>query len=146
MGSSMTVVSLPKLKVLSTFLALILTFSLVSVEPINGSPKARKASTRSARKSAKGKSRSLSARARSRRGGSRSERLSSRYSRRGGRLYARGRGRRGRSRWRAQVSTSSHGGGVHNYLSQSWTQPVNPGEGAPRDAETGDQTPSLTAI
>lgn len=142
----MTVVSLPRLKVLSTFLALILTFSLVSVEPINGSPKARKVSARSARKSAKGKSRSLSARAKSRRGGSRSARSSSRSSKRGGRLYARGRGRRGRSRWRVQVATSSHSRGVYNFLSQSWTQPLTPGEHATSEAGTANQAPSLSVI
>ena len=144
----MTAVSLPRLKVLSTFLALILTFSLVSVEPINGTPKAKKVSARSARKSARGKSRSLSARAKSRRGGSRSARLSSRSSKRGGRLYARGRGRgrRGRSRWRVQVATSSHGRGVHNYLSQSWTEPLTPGERATSEPGTGNQAPSLSTI
>jgi D-alanyl-D-alanine carboxypeptidase len=141
----MTVVSLPRLKVLSTFLALILTLSLVSVEPINGSPKSKKSSARSARKSVKGKSRSPSARAKARRGGSRSARVSSRSSKRGGRLYARGRGRRGRSRWRAQAATSSHSRGVHNFLSQSWTQPT-PGERATIEEGTANQAPSLTAI
>lgn len=142
----MTIVSHPRLKLLSTFLALILTFSLVFVEPINGSPKAKKASARSARKSAKGKSQSLSAQAKSRRGGSREARLSSRSSKRGGRIYARGRGRRGRSRWRAQVATSSHTRGVHNFLSQSWTQPLTPGERASSEAAAADQAPGLSSV
>lgn len=138
----MTIVSLPRVKVLSIFIALLLTFSVVLVEPTQGSPKAKKSSARSA----KGKSRSVSARTSSRRGGSRSARLSSRSSKKGGRLYARGRGRKGRSRWRAQAATSSHTRGVHNFLSQSWTQPQSSVARPASDTEMASQGPSLSEI
>src|SRR5712691_582140 len=119
----MIVVSLPRLKALSTFLALTLTFSLATVEPINGTPKGKKAAARSVRKGSKAKSTSRSGRTVASRRGSRSGKLNARNSNRGGRLYARG--RRGRSRWHRQVVTASvHGMGVHNFLSQSWTQPL----------------------
>ena len=125
-----------RLKTLSTFIAFVLIFSLFSVEPINASPKGKKSAARSVKKGAKGKSKSRSARASARRGSSRSSKLSARSSRRGGRLYARGRGRR--SRWRRQVATSVHGTGVHNYLSQAWTQPLGPAE---RTSSPGEPEP-----
>lgn len=141
----MKVVSLPKLKALSTFLALVLTFSLVSVEPANGNPKAKKAAGRTVKKGAKGKSKSRSGRTVARRGGSRSARLSTRNSKRGGRLNARGRGRRGR--WRRQVASSSvHGVGVHNFLSQSWTQPLSPAEKNASEAASANAAPSYSAV
>ena len=143
----MRVLSLPRFKALSVSVALFLTLSLVSVVPANGSPKAKKASARSARKSVKAKSKSVSARTKSRRGGSRAARVS-RSSKRGGRFNARGRGRRGRSRWRAQVATSSHSRGVHNFLSQSWTQPLNSGSGERTlgEAGTATQSPRLSTV
>src|SRR6185295_6111226 len=78
------------------------------------------------------KSKSRSNRSVGRRG-SRSAKLNARSSKRGGRLYARG--RRGRSRWRRQVATSSHSVGVHNFLSQSWTQPLSAAEKTPAGSE-----------
>ncbi len=120
-------VSLPRLKDLSTFLPFVLTFSLATIESVNATPKS-KASARTRSTGAKARSKSRSGRTVARRGGSRSAKLSARGSKRYGRLYARGRGRRGGSRWRRQVATSVHGVGVHNYLSQSWTQPLNPAE------------------
>ncbi|HZM89878.1 MAG TPA: D-alanyl-D-alanine carboxypeptidase [Blastocatellia bacterium] len=132
----MKVESLPKLKALSLFLALALTLSVIAVEPANGAPK-RKTSARTVKKSAK--SRSKSGRTVARRG-SRSSKLKAGRSRRGSKLYARGRGRR--SRWRRQVATSSHSAGVHNFLTQSWTQPLNAAERTPNGAEQG----SLSAV
>jgi D-alanyl-D-alanine carboxypeptidase/D-alanyl-D-alanine-endopeptidase (penicillin-binding protein 4) len=140
----MMVVSLPRLKALSTLLALALTFSLATVEPINATPKGKKAAVRSARKGSKAKSTSRSGRTLASRRGSRSAKLNARNSRRGGRLYARG--RRGRSRWRRQVvSASVHGVGVHNFLSQSWTQPLGPAEKTASEAVSANGTPTYTA-
>jgi len=130
----MKVVSLPRLKALSIFLALVLTFSLISVEPANGNPKRKKAATRTLKKGAKAKSKSRSGRAVARRG-SRSAKLKASKSRRGRRLNARGRSRRGR--WRRQVAASVHGVGVHNFLTQSWTQPLSAAEKTPNAAEAG---------
>jgi D-alanyl-D-alanine carboxypeptidase/D-alanyl-D-alanine-endopeptidase (penicillin-binding protein 4) len=141
----MTVVSLPRLKALSTFLALALAFSLATVEPTSGNPKGKKAAARSVRKGAKGKAKSRSGRTVARRGGSRSAKLNARNSKRGGRLYARGRSRRGRSRWRRQVATSVHGVGVHNFLSQSWTQPLSPAEKTSSEAVSANAVPSYSA-
>lgn len=118
--------SLLKLRTLSLFVALVLTFSLASIEA-GASPKAKKSASRAKGKAAKGKAAKgkskNNSRASARRGNSRSRSMSSRGSKRGGRLYARGRGRR--SRWRRQVaSAGTHGVGVHNYLSDAWTQEV----------------------
>ena len=120
--------SLLKLRTLSLFIALVLTFSLASIGT-DASPKAKKSSSRAKVKAAKGKAAKgkskNSTRASARRGNSRSRSIGSRGSRRGGRLYARGRGRR--SRWRRQVaSAGTHGVGVHNYLSNAWTQEIGP--------------------
>src|SRR6185295_1618756 len=132
--------SLLKLRTLSLFIALVLTFSLASIDA-GASPKAKKspprAKGRAAKgKAAKGKSKN-SSRASARRGNSRSRSIGSRGSRRGGRLYARGRGRR--SRWRRQVaSAGSHGGvGVHNYLSNAWTQEIGPSD---KRIQPGDES------
>ena len=113
----MKVVSLPKLKALSIFLALALTFSVISVEPANGA--AKRKTTRAVKKSSRSKSKSGRAVAR----GSRSSKLRASKSRRGRRLTARGRSRR--SRWRRQVASSGHSSGVHKFLTQSWTQPLS---------------------
>ena len=129
----MKVVSLPRLKALSTFLAISLIFSLMSVEPANGSPKRKSGSARSVKKSSKSKSSSRSGRTASRRGNSRSKVTAGKYGR-GRRLNARGRARRGK--WRRQVATSVHGVGVHNFLTQSWTQPLSPVEKSPNGAES----------
>src|SRR6185503_4059071 len=127
-----------KLRTLSLFIALILTFSLASIDA-GASPKARKSASRSKGKAAKGKSKSKSnSRASARRGNSRSRSIGSRGSRRGGRLYARGRGRGRRSRWRRQVaSAGSHGVGVHNYLSNAWTQEIGPSD---KRIQPGDES------
>ncbi|HXF39721.1 MAG TPA: hypothetical protein VN687_08410, partial [Blastocatellia bacterium] len=119
-----------KLRTLSLFIALVLTFSLASIDA-GASPKAKKSSSRAKGKAAKGKAAKgkskNSSRASARRGNSRSRSIGSRGSRRGGRLYARGRGRR--SRWRRQVaSAGTHGVGVHNYLSNAWTQEIGPSD------------------
>ena len=58
----MIVVTLPRLKALSTLLALTLTFALATVEPTNGNPKGKKAAARSVRKGSKAKSTSRSGR------------------------------------------------------------------------------------
>src|SRR5262245_15832227 len=108
-----------RLTTLSILVAVLLTLFQGPTEPVNASPKAKKASARSVKKTSKGKSRSTSARASSRRGGSRSSKATARSKKKGGRLYAQGRGRGRRSRWRRQVATSSHGVGVHNYLSEA---------------------------
>src|SRR5262245_46415457 len=147
-------VSLPRLKVLSCLFAFMLTFSLVATVPVDGaakkksSSKAGKNSSSAARKGSKGKSQKSTARASSRRG-SKSSKVASRSSRRGGKtLYARGRGGR-KSRWRRQVATSSssHGVGVHNYLSQAWTQPHASVERGAITTEpmAGTSSPSLAA-
>src|SRR5512143_2131083 len=137
----MMVVSLARLKALSTFLALVLTFSVITVEPVNAAPKSKKASSRSGSKRAKAKSNSRSGRAVARRGGPRSAKLKARGSRRGGRINARGRGRgRGRGRWRSQVATSSHGTGVHDFRTQSWTQPLSRADRTSGDAQAGSST------
>src|SRR6266404_4262547 len=141
----MIVVSLPRLKALSTFLALTLAFSLATVEPINGNPKGKKAAARSVRKGSKAKSTSRSGRTVASRRESRSAKLSARNSKRGGRLYARGSGRRGRSRWRRQVVTASvHGMGVHNFLSQSWTQSMGPAEKTASETISANGAPTYT--
>src|SRR5438876_2828526 len=141
----MIVVSLPRLKALSTLLALTLTFALAAVEPANGNPKEKKAAARSVRKGSKVKSTSRSGRILARRG-SRSAKLNARNSKRDGRLYARGGGRRGRSRWRRQVVTASaHGVGVHNFLSQSWTQPLGPAEKTASETVSANGVPTYAA-
>lgn len=139
----MMVVPLPRLKALSTLLALALTFSLATVEPINGNPKGKKAAARSVRKGSKAKSTSRSGRTLASRRGSRSAKLNPRNSRRNGRLYARGHGRR--SRWRRQVAASVHGVGVHNFLSQSWTQPLGPAEKTSSETVSANGVPTYTA-
>ncbi|HKA21021.1 MAG TPA: D-alanyl-D-alanine carboxypeptidase [Blastocatellia bacterium] len=64
--------------------------------------------------------------------------MSARNSKGKGKYYARGRGRRGgRSKWRSQVATSSHTVGVHNYLSQAWTQPLSSAERSSGAVEGG---------
>ena len=131
--------SLLKLRTLSLFVALVLTFSLASIDA-GASPKAKKSASRAKGKAAKGKAAKAkskkSSRASARRGNSRSRSIGSRGSRRGGRLYARGRGRR--SRWRRQVaSAGTHGVGVHNYLSNAWTQEVGPTD---KRTQPGDES------
>jgi D-alanyl-D-alanine carboxypeptidase len=121
----MTVASLARLKALSTFLVIVLTLSVATIEPANGAPKTR---SKKSSASAKSKSKSRSGKTATRGGRSRSSKVSARNSRGRSQTYARGRGRRGRSRWRTQVATSSHTVGVHNYLSQAWTQPLSPAE------------------
>src|SRR6185369_1263464 len=154
----MTSVALPKVKTLSTLFAFVIISSLLFAVPSSASPKATKAAKAkraavksksvrgSTRAKAKGsvRSRSRSSQASARRGGSRSSRLSARYSRRGGQVYAT-RDRRGRLRWhkRAVVSASAHGVGVHNYLSESWTQPLSVGERAPSEGQS--TTPMLSS-
>ncbi len=148
----MTSVALPKLKTLATLLAFVIISSLLFAVPASASPKAKRAAVKSksvrGRASAKGKvrSRSRSSQASARRGGSRSSRISARYSRRGGQVYAT-RDRRGRLRWhkRAVVSASAHGVGVHNYLSESWTQPLSVGERAPAPGDGQSTTPMLSS-
>lgn len=137
----MKVVSLPRLKALSVFLALVLTFSLLSVEPADGAAKRKKPATRSVKKSSKAKTRSRSGRQVARRGGSRSKKATASRGRRGRRLNARGRGRRGR--WRSQVA-SAHSAGVHNYLSQAWTQPLNAAERTSTAVEGGSIDPAAS--
>jgi D-alanyl-D-alanine carboxypeptidase len=143
----MTSVTLPRLKTLSILIAFVIIFSVAFAVPASATPKARRtAKSNSVKRSVKGHSRSSAATARySRRGGSRSSsrssRLGTRYSRRGGQLYAT-RDRRGRLRWRRRVvSASVHGVGVHNYLSESWTQPFGVNERA--SSPTGEM-PSVT--
>src|SRR5207247_301364 len=122
----MTSVPLPRLKSLSILITLLLVLSAVFVVPANATPKARRTAGRSKSIRARVKGRSRSSHAGARRGG-RSTRPNARYSRRGGQLYAT-RDRRGRLRWhRRVVSTSVHGLGVHNFLSESWTQPLGAG-------------------
>jgi D-alanyl-D-alanine carboxypeptidase/D-alanyl-D-alanine-endopeptidase (penicillin-binding protein 4) len=139
----MTLVPLPRLKIISTLIALALTFSVAFVEPATGAPKARRTAARSGRSS---KNRVHSSRAGARRGGSRSARLGGRYSKKGGRLYARGRG--GRMRWRRKVVASSvHGVGVHNFLSQAWIQPFEPtrkpsSSGEPQTSDSVQNSPA----
>ncbi|HSE35824.1 MAG TPA: D-alanyl-D-alanine carboxypeptidase, partial [Blastocatellia bacterium] len=137
----MKVVSLPRLKTLSVFLALVLTLSIASVESASGTAKRKPAATRTAKKGAKAKSRS--SRTVARRSSSRSKVRSSR-SRRGRGLTARRRGRRGRSR--RVVAASAHGTGVHNFLTQSWTQPLNDAEKTPNGAEQGSLTAPSSSV
>ena len=52
-------------------------------------------------------------------------------------------------RWRRKVVTASvHGVGVHNFLSQSWTQPLEPAERASGSVETQklDQVPNTSSV
>jgi serine-type D-Ala-D-Ala carboxypeptidase/endopeptidase (penicillin-binding protein 4) len=110
----MTPGSHPTLKLFAMFIVLMMVFCLASAAPASASPKGRKHAVRSAKRGGRSK-----ARIASRRGGSRA-----RYSRRGGHAYVRVRGRHGRMRWRRVVASSSvHGVGVHNFLSDSWAQP-----------------------
>ena len=131
----MMAVSLARVKALSAFLAIVLTFSVATIDSANAAPKSKgKKSSASAR--SKSKSRSGKTTARSSK--SRSSKVSARNSKGKGKYYARGRGRRGgRSRWRSQVATSSHTVGVHNYLSQAWTQPLSPAEKSSAAVEGG---------
>ena len=138
----MKVVSLPRLKALSIFLALVLTFSLLSVEPADGAAKRKKPATRSVKKGAKAKSKSRSRGPVARRG-SRSKKVTASRGRRGRRLTARGRSRRGR--WRRQVA-SAHSSGVHKFLSQSWTQPLSAAERTPTAVEGGSIDPAANSI
>jgi D-alanyl-D-alanine carboxypeptidase/D-alanyl-D-alanine-endopeptidase (penicillin-binding protein 4) len=140
----MTSVPLPRLKTLSILIAFVIISSTAFAVPASATPKARRTAVRSksvrgsVKKSVKGRSRSSQASARRR--GSRSTRVSARYSRRGGQLYAT-RDRRGRLRWRRRVVTASvHGVGVHNYLSESWTQPIAAGERASAPSEMQSAT------
>src|SRR6185503_17926178 len=133
-----------KLRTLSLFIALVLTLSLASMDA-GASPKAKKSSSRAKGeaakgKAAKGKSKNNS-RASARRGNSRSRSIGSRGSRRGGRFYARSRGRR--SRWRRQVaSAGTHGVGVHNYLSNAWTQEIGPSDKRIQPGDASNPTAS----
>ncbi len=140
----MKVVSLPRLKALSTFLALILAFSLATVEPGRGNPKTKKASSKKVAKGkSKAKSKAKSGRTVARRGGSRSAKAKASKSKRGKRVNARGRSRRGR--WRTQVAASVHGVGVHNFLSESWTQPLNTAQRTTGETVSANGVPSYTA-
>src|SRR5215813_7409873 len=143
----MTAVSLARVKALSAFLAIVLTFSVATIDSANAAPKAKgKKSSASARS----KSQSRSGKTAARSGKSRSSKATARNSKgtKGkGKYYAsRGRGRRGgRSKWRSQVATSSHTVGVHNYLSQAWTQPLSPAEKSSAAVEggtAGNSTPA----
>ena len=129
----MTVVSLARVKALSAFLAIALTFSVATIDSANAASKSKgkkgSASARSKSKSRSGKTAARSSR-------SRSSKVSARNSKGKGKYYARGRGRRG-GRWRSQVATSSHTVGVHNYLSQAWTQPLSPAEKSSAAVEGG---------
>src|SRR5258708_4070699 len=146
----MTSVTLPRLKTLSILFAFVIISSAAFAIPASATPKARRTAVKSSsvRKSVKGsaRGRSRSSYASARRGGSRSSRLSGRYSRSGGQVYAT-RDRRGRLRWRRRVvvSASAHGGGVHNYLSESWTQPITSGERAPAPSDMQSATPTLNS-
>ncbi len=146
----MTSVTLPRLKTLSILFAFVIISSAAFAIPASATPKARRTAVKSSsvRKSVKGsaRGRSRSSYASARRGGSRSSRLSARYSRSGGQVYAT-RDRRGRLRWRRRVvvSASAHGGGVHNYLSESWTQPITSGERAPAPSDMQSATPTLNS-
>src|SRR5215510_1333063 len=130
----MTGVSLARVKALSAFLAIVLTLSVATIESAHGEPKSKgKKSSASA-----SKSKSRSGRTATRSSRSRSSKVSARNSKGKGKYYARGRGRRGgRSKWRSQVATSSHTVGVHNYLSQAWTQPLSPAEKSSASVEGG---------
>jgi len=139
----MTVASFARLKALSTFLVIVLTLSVATIEPANGAPKTRSKKSSASARSKSTKSRSGKTAARS--GRSRSSKVSARNSRGKGQTYARGRGRRGRSRWRSQVATSSHTVGVHNYLSQAWTQPLSPSEKSSAAVEGGPSIASPAA-
>jgi D-alanyl-D-alanine carboxypeptidase len=153
----MKVVSLPRLKALSIVLTLILTFSVAVVAPAGGNPNTKKASSkksssRTAKKGAKGKSKAKSAKGKSakaksgrtvaRRGGSRSAKVSASRNRRGKKVTARGRGRR--SRWRTQPA-SAHGVGVHNFLTESWTQPQVTAGSTPTGSVSANGVPTYTA-
>jgi len=141
----MTSVTLPRRKTLSIIISFVIISSLAFAVPVDATPKAKRIAVKS--RSAKGssKARSRSSQAGARRGGSRSSRHSARSSRKGGQLYAT-RDRRGRLRWRrrAVVSASAHGVGVHNYLSESWTQPLAVSE-RPATAGEVQSTPMLNS-
>src|SRR5215510_8693087 len=131
----MTVVSLARVKALSAFLAIVLTFSVATIESAHGEPKSK---GKKSSASAGSKSKSRSGRTATRSSRSRSSKVSARNSKGKGKYYARGRGRRGgRSKWRSQVATSSHTVGVHNYLSQAWTQPLSSAERSSGAVEGG---------
>jgi serine-type D-Ala-D-Ala carboxypeptidase/endopeptidase (penicillin-binding protein 4) len=148
----MTSVPLPRLKNLSILITLVLILSAAFVAPASATPKSRHSAGRSKSVSARSKgvkAKSRSSRASARRVGSRSTsrstRLGARDSRRGGQLYAT-RGRRGRLRWHRRVVTASvHGTGVHNFLSESWTRPLAPGERASAASEMQSATPTLNS-
>jgi D-alanyl-D-alanine carboxypeptidase/D-alanyl-D-alanine-endopeptidase (penicillin-binding protein 4) len=146
--------SLLKLRTLSLFVALILTFSLASIDA-GASPKAKKSSSRAKGKVAKGKvakgkvakgKSKKTSRTSARRGSSRSRSLSARGSKKRGRLYARGRGRGRRSRWRKQVATSTHGVGVHNYLTNAWTQEIGPNDKRTQLGDPENNPPSSSGV
>src|SRR5262249_20422138 len=131
----MTGVSLARVKALSAFLAIVLTLSVATIESAHGEPKSK---GKKSSASAGSKSKSRSGKTASRSSRSRSSKVSARNSKGKGKYYARGKGRRGgRSRWRSQVATSSHTVGVHNYLSQAWTQPLSPAEKSSASVEGG---------
>src|SRR5215471_4307500 len=142
----MTAVSLARVKALSAFLAIVLTFSVATIDSANAAPKAKgKKSSASAR--SKSQSRSGKTAARSGKSRSKATARNSKGTKGKGKYYAsRGRGRRGgRSKWRSQVATSSHTVGVHNYLSQAWTQPLSPAEKSSAAVEggtAGNSTPA----
>jgi len=142
----MTAVSPARVKALSAFLAIVLTFSVATIDSANAAPKAKgKKSSASAR--SKSQSRSGKTAARSGKSRSKATARNSKGTKGKGKYYAsRGRGRRGgRSKWRSQVATSSHTVGVHNYLSQAWTQPLSPAEKSSAAVEggtAGNSTPA----
>lgn len=127
-------VSSPRFRTLSLVIALVLTLTLGSTQPADASPKAKRPAAKSKGTAAKSKSKKKTSQASARRGGSRSKRVSSRSSRRRGRVYARGRGRR--SKWKRTVAASSHGVGVHNYLTNAWTQQVGSPDKIPAASDT----------
>lgn len=136
--------SYARLRALSLFLTLILTLSLVAPD-VAASAGAKKSAPRTKGKVAKSKvakrKTAKSSRAGVRRGASRSRNMRARSSSKRGRLTARKRGRR--SRWLKQAATNTHGVGVHNYLTNAWTQEIGPADKATQAGEAGTSTPAF---
>ena len=139
-----------RFKKLAAFISLALVLSLVPVEPSDAAAKSRGKSGRSrsvSAKSKRGKAKVGRARgakvSKSRGKGGRSSRYARASRGRGKGKYARGRARRGR--WQRRVA-STHGNGVHNFLTNSWTEAQAPvARSAPSLTSEGSNDPTGAA-
>jgi serine-type D-Ala-D-Ala carboxypeptidase/endopeptidase (penicillin-binding protein 4) len=133
-------------KVSSVITILVIIGSLIGIEPVKAGSKSRKTTSRTTKAGKKKVTKKTTARSRVRTRSSRSRTYVSSRSRRG-RLSARSRGRGKKSRWQRRVASSTpayNHSGVHNYLTQAWSNAHSMQNSRVRPATAGS-SPSLTA-